>query len=73
MSDHGTVQDATVEGLDLPHNARALLDAVVAISSDLDLHTVLNRIVASACEITQARYGALGVLGSSGTLVDFIT
>ena len=73
MSDHGTVQDATVEGLDLPRNARALLDAVVAISSDLDMHTVLNRIVASACEITQARYGALGVLGSSGTLVDFIT
>ena len=38
MSDHGTVQDATVEGLDLHHNARALLDAVVAISSTSTAH-----------------------------------
>ena len=64
---------ATSDGLDLPRNARALLDAVVAISSDLDMHTVLNRIVVSACEITGARYGALGVLGNSGGLIDFIT
>ena len=61
------------DGLDLPRNARALLDAVVAISSDLDMHTVLNRIVTSACEITGAKYGALGVLGNSGGLIDFIT
>lgn len=60
-------------GLDLPRNARALLDAVLAISSDLDMHSVLDRIVVSACEITDARYGALGVLGDSGGLVDFIT
>ena len=63
----------TSDGLDLPRNARALLDAVVAISSDLDMHSVLNRIVVSACEITGARYGALGVLGNSGGLIDFIT
>ncbi len=61
------------KGLNLPGNARALLDAVVAISSDLDMHSVLNRIIVSACEITGARYGALGVLGNSGGLVDFIT
>lgn len=60
-------------GLILPRNARALLDAVLAISSDLDLHSVLNRIVVSACEITGARYGALGVLGDSRALVDFVT
>lgn len=70
----GTVAgDETNGGLGLPRNARALLDAVLAISSDLDMHTVLNRIVASACEITGARYGALGVVGNSGGLVDFIT
>ena len=46
----------------LPGDALAPLEAVVAISSDLDLHSVLNRIVESACRITQARYGALGVL-----------
>jgi signal transduction histidine kinase len=49
------------------------LDAVVAISSDLDLHSVLERIVVSACRMTGARYGALGVLGNSGDLVDFVT
>jgi signal transduction histidine kinase len=60
-------------GPDLPADARALLDAVVAISSDLDLHSVLDRIVVSACRMTRARYGALGVLGDSGGLVDFVT
>jgi signal transduction histidine kinase len=60
--------------LGLPGDARALLEAVVAISSDLDLHSVLKRIVESACRITQARYGALGVLDSSSRgLADFIT
>ena len=53
--------------------AQALLDAVVAIASDLDLHSVLSRIVVSACELTGARYGALGVIGSDGNLDDFIT
>jgi signal transduction histidine kinase len=65
--------EADTGALDLPPNARALLDAVVAISSDLDLHSVLLRIVESACEITGARYGALGVLGNAGGLVDFVT
>jgi len=67
------VKSASTDGLDLPRNARALLDAVVAISSDLDMHTVLNRIVVSACEITGAKYGALGVLGHGGGLIDFVT
>jgi signal transduction histidine kinase len=60
-------------GPDLPADARALLDAVVAISSDLDLHSVLDRIVVSACAMTGARYGALGVLGDEGGLDDFVT
>ncbi|MEO5709754.1 MAG: GAF domain-containing protein [Nocardioidaceae bacterium] len=60
-------------GPTLPADARSLLDAVVAISSDLDLHSVLERIVVSACKMTGARYGALGVLGNSGDLVDFVT
>ncbi len=67
------MDDAVTTDLDLPRNAQALLDAVMAISSDLDMHGVLNRIVEAACEITGARYGALGVLGSAGTLVDFVT
>ena len=52
----------------------ALLDAVVAVSSDLELATVLRRIVESACHLVGARYGALGVLGPEGDeLVEFVT
>ena len=73
MADTGITEQTASGGLALPRNARALLDAVVAISSDLDLHSVLLRIVESACEITGAQYGALGVLGNTGGLVDFVT
>lgn len=52
---------------------RSLLDAVVAIGTDLDLHSTLERIVRVACELSGARYGALGVLGPQRRLVDFIT
>ncbi len=58
---------------ELSASTQALLDAVVAISSDLDLHSVLYRIVVSACELTAARYGALGVIGADGNLDDFVT
>jgi GAF domain-containing protein len=53
--------------------AQALLDAVTAISSDLDLASVLTRIVTAATQLTDAQYGALGVLGSDGRLVEFLT
>ena len=49
--------------------ARALLEAVTAISSDLDLRSVLQRIVEAATELTSAQYGALGVVGSDRMLV----
>ncbi|MFC3385101.1 GAF domain-containing protein [Couchioplanes caeruleus subsp. azureus] len=53
---------------------RALLDAVVGISTDLDLRSTLQRIVESACALAGARYGALGVLGPDRRrLSDFIT
>ncbi len=54
--------------------ARLLLEAVAAIASDLDLASVLTRIVEAATALTGARYGALGVLGSDGDeLVEFVT
>jgi signal transduction histidine kinase len=52
---------------------RALLGAVVAIGGDLELRSVLSRIVEAACELVGARYGALGVIGPDRTLVEFIT
>jgi len=57
----------------LPASSRALLEAVTAISSDLDLNSVLTRIVEAATQLTHARYGALGVVGSDAFLVEFVT
>src|SRR5690348_7693466 len=57
----------------LPGDAQALVDALVAISSDLALDSVLDRLVRVACELTGARYGALGVLGGSGRLTRLVT
>ncbi|MHB8488800.1 MAG: GAF domain-containing sensor histidine kinase [Candidatus Dormibacteria bacterium] len=42
-----------------------ILDAIFAISSDLDLPAVLQRIVAVACDQTGARYGAVGVVAGA--------
>jgi signal transduction histidine kinase len=51
-----------------------LLSAIVTVGSDLDLSTVLGRIVESATVLADARYGALGVLDPSGTrLMEFHT
>ena len=61
------------ELVQLEDSARALLEAFATISSDLDTDSVLRRIVVSACELTDARYGALGVIGPDGQLGAFIT
>ena len=50
----------------------ALLEAVVAIGGQLDLEVVLRRIVEAAVSLVDARYGALGVIGEGGTLVEFV-
>jgi len=52
---------------------RALVDALIAMPVDLDLHTTLVRIVEAATSLTDASYGALGVLDRDGELADFIT
>jgi signal transduction histidine kinase len=49
-----------------------LLRVIVGLASDLDLDATLHRIVTAAMELTGARYGALGVRGSDGTLVSFL-
>lgn len=50
------------EKLSDPRQLKALLDAVLVIESDLDLTSLLRRIVTAATELAGARYGALGVL-----------
>ena len=52
---------------------RTLRQASLLIDSALPLRELLRRLVEQACELTRARYGALGVLDPSGTgLEDFI-
>lgn len=64
----------TGPGRDPRAGTAELLDAVAAISSDLDLPEVLAQIVRSACTLVGARYGALGVLAPDGeSLAEFIT
>ena len=45
---------------------RVLVDSGIALSSELSLDTLLERIVATAAELTDARYAALGVIDSTG-------
>ena len=66
--------EATVATPDeLPGSSQMLLDAVMALAADLDLHSVLERIVESATALTGARYGALGVLGPDENLGEFLS
>src|ERR671934_521052 len=53
---------------------RTLLDTGIAISSELSLDGVLQRIVEAAAGLTGARYAALGVIDRSGTALErFVT
>lgn len=59
---------------DLPLPLVPLLDAVLGVGTDLELHTTLQHIVESAAELTGARYGALGVIDPGhGKLTDLFT
>src|SRR5437763_4619455 len=52
---------------------RGLLEAVLAVGEDLDLQAVLRRIIEAAVSLVDARYGALGVIGSDDRLSQFVT
>ena len=50
----------------------ALLEAVVAVGTNLDLEMSLKQIVEAAITLVRARYGALGVIGEGGHLAEFV-
>jgi signal transduction histidine kinase len=50
-----------------------LIRSGLALSSELSLGSILQRIIELAVEITGARYGALGVLGPDGRVSEFVT
>jgi signal transduction histidine kinase len=56
-----------------PDRKDMLLEAGLALASELSLPMVLQRIVDLAVQVTDARYGALGVIGDGGELDEFIT
>ncbi len=51
----------------------AINEASLALSSDLDLDSVLQRVVDLSREVTDARYGALALLGDEGSISEFLT
>lgn len=52
--------------VDVDPRVSRLLDAVLLVTGDLDLDTILRRIVEAACALVDARYGALGVIAEDG-------
>jgi signal transduction histidine kinase len=53
---------------------RALLEAGVALTSELSLDALLQRLAETAAELTEARYAALGVIDPSGSHLErFLT
>lgn len=57
---------------DLPHGDD-LVDAVLAVTSEIELSTVLDRFVHVAARLTGATYGALTVIDDSGVSTAFVT
>ena len=51
---------------------RELIEAAAGVAGQVDLSAILRETVDTAMELTGARYGALGVLGDHGTLLDFV-
>ena len=51
----------------------ALIQAGITLASELSLPAILQKIVELACDVADARYGALGVLGPGGRIERFLT
>jgi signal transduction histidine kinase len=50
-----------------------LIHAGLVLHAELSLEAVLQRLVELAAELTEAQYGALGVLGPDGRIAQFLT
>ncbi|MGL6278099.1 MAG: GAF domain-containing sensor histidine kinase [Gaiella sp.] len=57
-----------------PDREHALVEAGIALASELELDAILNKLLVTAATLTGARYAALGVIGSRGETLDrFLT
>jgi signal transduction histidine kinase len=68
----GEVQDRLAEIARTRDRMQGLLDSVLAVGAGLELDSTLQRIIETAVELVDARYGALGVLGDEGGLAKFV-
>jgi signal transduction histidine kinase len=67
------VQDRLASVARAQTRVQHLLDAFLSVSTGLDLHSTLRRIVEAGVDLVDARYGALGVLRQGGDgLAQFI-
>ncbi|MEU9821247.1 GAF domain-containing protein [Pseudonocardia alni] len=66
------VQERLAEIASTRRRTQRLLDAVLGVAAGLELDTTLQRIVQSAVDLVDARYGALGVLAPDGSIARFI-
>lgn len=66
------VQERLTEMAATRDRMQGLLDAVMAVGEGLELDATLRRIVGSAADLVDARYGALGVLDPGGGLSRFL-
>lgn len=55
-----------------PERVDLLLEAALALSSELDTDVVLERIVLGAARVADARYAALGIYDSNGIITTFV-
>ena len=55
-----------------PLKVQTLLEAVLVLSGEHELETVLRRIVAGAATIADAKYAALGIYNETGVIESFI-
>jgi signal transduction histidine kinase len=68
----GNVGPVTTERVD--SRLRQLIDASIALNSELSLDNLLQKIVETAASLTGARYAALGVIDESGAALErFVT
>lgn len=68
----GEVRDRIDEMVESRDRLDGLVDAMLTVTSGLDLDSTLRTIVHTAIELIDARYGALGVRGHDHELVEFI-
>ena len=68
----GEVQDRIAQIADARDKTDGLVDAMLTVTSGLRLDETLRRIVHTAIDLVDARYGALGVRGDDHQLAEFI-